>query len=69
MRTQSHIMRLELNSWHVVADAGRVGRERWRRRERRGRGGEVGEVEEGGKRLINIYILMREGKKSPFCTL
>lgn len=66
MRTQSHIMRLELNSWHVVADAGRVGRERWRRRERRGRGGEVGEVEEGGKRLINIYILMREEKKSPF---
>ena len=68
MRTQSHIMSLELNSWHIVADAGRMGRERWRRRKRRGRGGEVGEVEagEGGKRLINIYILMREEKKSPF---
>lgn len=70
MRIQSHIVSLELNSWHVVADGGRVGRER-RRRKRRGgeeeeRGGEVGEVEdgEGGKRLINIYILMRE-KKNP----
>lgn len=49
---------------YIVADAGRMGRERDGEEEKKRKRGEVGEVEdgEGGKRLINIYILMREEK-------
>lgn len=46
MRIQSHIVSLELNSWHVANDGGRVGRERRRRK----RGG--GEEEEGGGEVV-----------------
>lgn len=71
MRIQSHIMSLELNSWHVVAGGGRMGRER--RRRKRGGGEEEeggGEVGGGGWRRRKetdkcLYIDERE-KKSPF---